>query len=156
GYTDLGAAYIFRRSGTTWSFEQKLTLDYITDLTSLSNPYARNNAHFGYSVDIYGDQAIVGAPDDDFNYGAAYIFRRDNSKWYMYYPLARISGAVHLGDRFGYSVAIYHDVAVVGAPFYDSFGTNNGRIYVFKMTAPTAQDAFVEQPNTAYALFGDN
>ncbi len=142
-YTDVGAAYIFRRSGTVWSLEQKLSLDYLTKFGF--NPYAGDNAHFGYSVDIYGDQAIAGAPGAALMGGNVYIFRRDNAKWYMYSPLFGAGG---------YSVAIYHDVAVSGDPFYDGWGTDSGRIRVYKMTAPTALDPFVEQANSAYSLFG--
>jgi len=64
--SDSGSAYIFKRSGTSWAEEAKLTA---SDGVS--------GDEFGYSVSISGDYAIVGAFRDDDNglsSGSAYIF----------------------------------------------------------------------------------
>jgi hypothetical protein len=61
-----GAAYIYQLTGQGWKKQQKLT-------PSDSDA----NDHFGYSVDIDGDYAIIGAYGDDDKgsmSGAAYIF----------------------------------------------------------------------------------
>ena len=54
GTINQGAAYVFTRSGTTWTEQQKLTA---------SDGGA--NDFFGTSVAIDGDTAVAGAPGDD-------------------------------------------------------------------------------------------
>ena len=68
GGSNTGAAYVYRRTGTnTWGVEKKIT-------ASVSG----SEANFGTSVDIDGDDVIVGAWRHDVgstnNAGAAYIF----------------------------------------------------------------------------------
>jgi hypothetical protein len=58
-----GSAYVFRRDGTGWVQQQKLTA---SDGAAVD--------WFGFSVSISGDFAIVGAPRDDDSRGSAYIF----------------------------------------------------------------------------------
>ena len=69
-----GAAYVFVRSGATWSQQQKLT----------ASDGAQND-DFGYSVTVSGNTAAVGAPAKQFgsnpNQGAAYVFVRNGSTW---------------------------------------------------------------------------
>ncbi|GAA5484526.1 choice-of-anchor D domain-containing protein [Haloferula sargassicola] len=88
------------------------------------------NDSFGYSVAVSGDSAIVGAyleasafldPADDsaFNAGAAYIYLRDaGGAWSSQAYLK--PNHVDADDRFGCSVAISGDLAVVGAYLEDS------------------------------------
>jgi len=65
-----GSAYIFERSGSTWTQQEKLTA---------SNAAAGD--HFGASVSIDGESALIGAPDDHDDFGYAYIFQKDGSNW---------------------------------------------------------------------------
>ncbi|HJM10187.1 MAG TPA: FG-GAP repeat protein, partial [Candidatus Marinimicrobia bacterium] len=68
GGTNSGSAYIFKRSGTEWSQEDKIVA---------SDPAA--NDVFGISVAISGDYAIVGAHNDDDGGSSsvsAYIMKR--------------------------------------------------------------------------------
>ena len=53
------AAYVFIRSGTTWSQRAKLTAAA---------------AEFGDSVALCGPTAVVGAPGKNADTGAAYVF----------------------------------------------------------------------------------
>ena len=64
--TNSGSAYVFVRSGTAWSQQQKLT----------ASDGAANN-EFGYSVAIEGDTMIVGAPKA----GSAYVFVRTGTRY---------------------------------------------------------------------------
>lgn len=102
-------------------------------------------SEFGFSVDIYGDYAIVGARYDDLdeneenslaNAGAAYIFHFDGSNWEEYQKI--VPSDRQSGDKFGYSVAISDDYA-----FVDAWGRNTatGRVYVFKRTGTTWTEA---------------
>lgn len=66
GGNDSGSAYVFVRSGTTWTEQQKLTA---------SDPDI--NHHWGESVAISGDTAVVGTDRDDdggMDSGAAYVY----------------------------------------------------------------------------------
>jgi hypothetical protein len=100
-----GAAYIFVRSGTSWSQQQKLTASD-----------RQTNGYFGTSVSISedGNTAIVGASGVSSNAGAIYIFTRSGTSWSQEDRL-QVSSR---NDRFGASVSISGDgnTAVVGAP----------------------------------------
>ena len=54
-----GAVYVFKRTGTTWSLEQKIS-DQSTGFTSLLS-----GDRFGYSVALDGERLAVGAYNDD-------------------------------------------------------------------------------------------
>ena len=97
-----GAAYIFLRNGPTWALQQKLP--------EVDAP----GESFGQSVAINGDTAIVGATATG-GQGAAYVFVRVGTTWSPQGILTASDGAA--GDRFGYSVAVSGDTAVVGAPY---------------------------------------
>ncbi len=107
--TNNGAAYIFQRSGSTWS-----------QIAKLIAPDRSHNDAFGYSVSISGDYAIVGKPFDDHtgsNYGSAYIFYRNQdgpNKWGQVAKLVASDGGAN--DNFGSSVAISGDFALSGRP----------------------------------------
>lgn|GEM_PF-681080 len=88
---------------------------------------------FGYSVSISGHWAVVGAPyrvDPLTNSGGAYFFYYDDiSKTWI--EMQYFSGASN-GDRYGNSVSIDGDVAVVGAHGDDDKGIDAGAAYVFR------------------------
>jgi hypothetical protein len=73
GTTDAGSAYIYVRSGTSWSQQVKI---------QASDKEASD--HFGRSVTISGDYAAVGADQEDTsgsNAGSVYIFKRSGTNW---------------------------------------------------------------------------
>jgi hypothetical protein len=118
-----GAAYIFYRTGSTWTQQFRLTA---SDGTA--------NDFFGESVSLSGDYALVGANgktiDSKIYQGAAYIFYRTGSNWTQQFRLTSLDGAT--GDNFGYSVSISGDYALVGA-YTKLLGTNyyQGAAYIF-------------------------
>lgn len=74
---------------------------------------------FGWAVDISGDYAIVGAYADDFgdlnpNMGSAYIFEKTGIDDWVYVQKIFNSDQEDY-DRFGWSVGIDGDLAVIGA-----------------------------------------
>jgi hypothetical protein len=88
---------------------------------------------FGTSVAMSGDVAIVGAPLDGGRgtaAGTAYVFERDGTgNW------RRTQLTAHDGqgtDRFGTSVAIAQDRAIVGAVGDNDRGYHSGTAYVFE------------------------
>ncbi|MDZ7796732.1 MAG: FG-GAP repeat protein [Candidatus Marinimicrobia bacterium] len=108
---DAGAAYIFRFNGSDWVQMQKLTA-----------PVRVAEDHFGYTVDICGNYAIIGAPrkddtDTDYGEGVAFVYYYDGSSWVMQDKL--MSNDRRVGDHFGYSVALNEDHAVIGAIYED-------------------------------------
>lgn len=125
-----GSAYVFVRSGTTWTQQQMLTA---------SDGSAGDD--FGISVGLDGDTAIVGADLDDFmgqvDQGSAYVFVRSGTTWSEDAHLDSWNGGSSsggaAGDRFGYSVAVNGDRAIVGAPEADAGGpgVNRGSASLF-------------------------
>ena len=97
---------------------------------------------FGYSVDISGEYAIVGAPGDyvpALNYGSASIYKLNGStgQWEPYGPKLN-NQYPQQDDNFGCSVSISGDYAIVGADQDDEgAGANQGSVCIFKHDAPS-------------------
>ena len=87
---DTGATYVFKRTGTSWNLERKIS-DRNTGFTALSS-----KDWFGKSLALDGGRLVVGAYGDNGTYGerglspythytnttgAAYIFERNNTNW---------------------------------------------------------------------------
>jgi hypothetical protein len=127
GYAS-GSAYVFRWNGSSWVEEQKL----------LASDAAEAD-QFSESVSISGDVAMVGAAvamvgaahddDDGANSGSAYVFRWNGSSWVEEQKLLASDGAAD--DRFGGSVSVSGDVALIGASF-NATGGSTGLAYVFR------------------------
>ncbi len=120
--SNAGSAYVFVRSGTTWTFQQKLTA---SDATA--------DDEFGNAVGIIGEVIVVGAHFADLpgnsQAGSAYIYRRTGTVWTQTQKLIPVA-AVVLGDHFGESVAISSMLAI-GAAGDDTPFTAAGAVYVF-------------------------
>jgi hypothetical protein len=158
-----GAAYIFIRSGSTWTEQAYL---------KASNTGAGDC--FGWSVAISGDTVVVGAPCEASNAtgvngnqsdnsaamsGAAYVFTRSGSTWTQEAYLK--ASNTDANDYFGLSVALSADTAVVGALGEDSNATgvngnqgdnsaiSSGAAYVFVRSGSTwTQEAYLKASNT--------
>lgn len=127
GGLDAGAAYVFTRSGTTWSEQAKLTA---------SDAGAADQ--FGLSVAIDGDTVIVGNSGDDdagLESGAAYVFRRTGTTWSEEAKIVAPDAAA--GDTFGQSVTVDGDTVVIGSPRDDDDGMDSGAVYVFTRSGTT-------------------
>jgi len=87
-------------------------------------------AKFGFDIAIDGNTVLVGAPLFDGR-GAAHVFIRDCGTCDSWSLQATLQGQDTIpGDLFGYSVALYGDVAVVGAP--GAGAERDGAVYVFE------------------------
>jgi len=127
GGSAAGSVYIFTRSGTTWTQQQKI---------QASDKEASDL--FGHSVSIDGDTVVVGANYEDtggVNTGAAYIFTRDGTTWTQQQKIQ--ASDIEAGDNFGNSVSISGDTVVVGAPYEDTGGSAAGAAYVFTRSGTT-------------------
>jgi FG-GAP repeat/Bacterial Ig domain len=103
-----GAAWVFTRSGTTWSQQGGKLLP-----TNANG----GNAQFGNSVALSsdGNTALIGSDQDANNIGAAYVFTRSGSVWTQQ---QRMTGAGETGfGFFGSGVALASDgqTAMIGA-----------------------------------------
>lgn len=92
--------------------------------------------YFAYSVDIDGEQMIVGSPYSDIsgksNQGAAYLFQRNRNNPDQWGQTAKIVVSAGLaGDLFGSDVSISGDIVAVGASGVDLTGGGIGAAYIF-------------------------
>lgn len=95
------------------------------------------NDFFGQAVDIWGNTIIVGTDYDDYptmNSGSAYVFTRDGAN---YIQSAILSPVAVPSKRFGCSVALDRDTAIIGAYSDDEKGNLAGAAYMFKRTGDT-------------------
>ena len=119
-----GAAYVFTRSGSTWSEQARLAASD-----------ADYGDMFGGNVAIDGDTVLVGTREEahrEHDYTeAAYVFTRSWASWSEQAKLT--ASDADGGDFFGWSVAIDGDTAVIGARYDDDNGKNkkSGSAYVF-------------------------
>ncbi|WP_426295571.1 T9SS type A sorting domain-containing protein [Dyadobacter endophyticus] len=132
-----GAAYILYNDAGNWVQVKKITA-----------PVRESGDNFGVSVSISGDYAIVGAhqEDDDaletntlFNAGSAYIFKKDQGGPDNWGLLKKITASTRdVQDRFGYSVSMSGNYAIVSAYLEDDDVNetntldNSGSAYIFK------------------------
>ena len=129
-----GAAYLY--DAATGSEVARLAVDGLF------------GTQFGHAVALGGGVAVVGAPLADpagRGSGAAYLF--DAATGRRSFDLLPDDGAEN--DRFGWSVAVSGDTALVGAYGVDAGGSGRGAAYLFdtatgrqvaKLTAPDAAD----------------
>lgn len=119
-----GSAFVFELVGSVWE-EQVLAVDD-----------AAVGDEFGYSVDIDGDRAVVGARSDDDGgpqTGSAYVFDYDGTTWQ---DTKLNDDDAGFGDRFGYAVGVSSDRVVVGSAHDDVAGVpDQGSISVFDLQA---------------------
>ena len=160
-----GAAYIYVRTGGTWTQQAYLKPAAYDD--------SQQGDFFGRSVAISGDTVVIGAsaedsrttgvnttPDDHssgIDSGAAYVFVRSGTTWTQQaYLKPAAVGSTQTGDAFGVSVAISGDTVIIGAPLEDSGSTgvnalpdetasNAGAAYIFTRSGTTwTQQAFLK------------
>ena len=166
---DVGAAYVFTRTGTTWSQEAYIKPGNHQWL-----------AEFGAAVSIDGDTLAVGMPmeksstrgiDTTPNFdepaldsGAVYVFTRNGTTWSQQAYIK--SSNSDDDDHFGRRVDVEGNTLVVSAPYEDGSATgidgdladNNafrsGAVYVFTRTGNTwSEQNYIKASNTEA---GDN
>ena len=119
-----GSAYVFTRTGTTWTQQAKLLA---------SNRSAGDS--FGISVSLDNDTALIGSCFDEYYVGNAYVFTRTGTAWTEQGKL-RAKDA-NTNDNFGFSVSLSGDTALIGAKLDDDKGVSSGSAYVFTRNGTT-------------------
>ena len=125
GYKDnagQGAAWIYTRSGNTWS-QQGSKL--------VGTGYA-GASYQGASVALSadGNTAMVGGTGDNSGQGAVWVFTRSGNTWSQQDSKLVGTGAVGVNTQQGYSVSLSADgnTAIIGGPNDNSF---KGAVWVF-------------------------
>jgi hypothetical protein len=141
---DSGSAYVFTRSGSTWTQQAKL----------LPLDGAIGN-HFGVTSSLSGDRALIGAPYNNGGNGqesgSAYVFTRSGTTWTQQAKLIASDGASY--DWFAYSVSLDGDTALINGPLNDDNGQDSGSAYIFQnLNQPPNQPPYV--PSSAYPSNG--
>ena len=154
--TNSGAAYVFSRSGTTWSQNAFLKASQV-----------QSSASFGLAAAVSGDTIVIGAqldgslasePNLPFT-GSAYVFVRNGSTWSQQARLkAQEPGRL---DAFGITADISGSLIVIGAMGEDSRATGvngsqvdnsalgSGAAYVFERQGTSwRQSAYLKPSNT--------
>ena len=160
---DSGAAYLFVRSGESWSQEAYL---------KASNAEAGDK--FGSAVAIYDQSVVVTAIQEDSSdtgvdgsqtsngapgSGAAYVFARNGTIWEQQAYLK--ASNTETTDGFGHSVTVWDRTIAVGAIREDSaaagvdgYGSDNsalsaGAVYVFRWNGLSwSHEAYLKASNT--------
>ncbi len=147
-YPDSGGAFIYVRNDQgTPEYAGDDTWEY--QATLLPPDADGDEDRFGWSVDISGDTAVVGALFGDGAaeiMGAVYVFTRSNGVWSFEQKLT-VSDTINNG-YFGDTVAIEGDTIVAGAMGSDNY---SGSAYIFtrengvwsetaKLTADTPEE----------------
>jgi hypothetical protein len=169
GLGSSGAAYVFTRTGTTW-----------TQQVYLKAALPRVSDGFGAAVALSGDTLVVGAPGNDSgavgvgsdaadeaapDAGAAYVFVRTGSTWAQQaFVKASNTGEE---DAFGSAVAVDGDTLAIGAyaEASNAIGIDGnqandlapfaGAAYVFARSGSTwAQQAYVKSDEPVASRFG--
>ncbi len=146
-HNNMGAVYVFVRTGTVWAQQAKLTA---SDAASYDA--------FGIAVAISGETIVVGATGDDDNgpgSGSAYVFVRSSGTWTETAKLTASDGTD--SDAFGRAVAIDGNTILVGAT--DTAANNAlhaGAAYVFAYngTMWSEQAKLTASDAGAYDRFG--
>lgn len=121
GGNNAGAVYIFEREQEGWRQHDKLLASD-----------ADSDDEFGTSMRLSENTLLVGAQfdkDNGTNSGSATLFIRKDTTWTELAKLLASRGEA--GDRFGFSVSLDGNLAMVGTPFDDEVADRAGAAYIY-------------------------
>lgn len=131
GSNNKGAAYLFQKPAGGW-----VTM---TETAKLTASDAKTSDEFGVSVAVSRDVVVAGTEYETsggLGTGAAYLFTKPAAGWVGMTETAKLVASDPTEqDRFGHSVSISGDVAVVGAWGDDEGGEKTGSLYIFQKPA---------------------
>jgi hypothetical protein len=132
-----GSVYVFTRSGVSGTFTEQSGKLYA------SSPDSANL--FGNSVSLYGDTALIGAPNHASNglltSGTVYVFTRSSTSGLFTQESQLYANDAAVSDTFGCSVSLYGDTALIGACNDNGYDDSNalvqdsGSVYVFTLSS---------------------
>ena len=128
----VGANNPIEEPGVAYFFEHDPSADRWFETVRLEPLDGHPNNAFGVDLDLEGDLAIVGAPNDEHGddvAGAVYVYRRGDGTWPQVEKLIAPSGSN--GHQFGSSVALAEDSIVIGAVSDNTIGSQAGSLFVY-------------------------
>lgn len=114
-----GAAFVYAR-GAGWAQQAQLPSGSVA-----------NGAQFGFSVDIEGERAVVGAPGGDGFRGTVQVFERSGATWSQAALLT--ATGLQPGHAFGWSLALDGPRLRIGTPFFAAGAAACGRLHGFDL-----------------------
>ena len=123
---DAGSVFVFRRNPAKASVFRSWLLE--AQLTAFDG---QAGDLFGWSVKLFGNVALVTAPQDNGQTGSAYVFRYTGTQWAHEIKLTA-ADPVGPFPFFGWSSSISGDTIIVGAPFDYALGAESGAAHLFR------------------------
>ncbi|MHA7734885.1 FG-GAP repeat protein, partial [Nitrosopumilus sp. S6] len=120
--------------GTVYLYDSSGTLNL-----PIPNPDPDALDRFGHSIDMNGDLIVIGAPHDDFgasNAGSVYVFDKTGTLLQTIH-----NPTPDADDQFGFSVSLFGNLLVVGAPTDDTLSTDSGIAYLYTLSSPGPVDS---------------
>ncbi|HUR46569.1 MAG TPA: hypothetical protein VMZ27_11890, partial [Candidatus Saccharimonadales bacterium] len=117
-----GAAYLFKRVGQSWGQQAKI-----------SNNSVAAYAEFGRAVSLDSTRGLIGAPYDEVNgvpVGAAYVYDLGSNSVTSQARLTPADAEPY--QLFGASTALLGDQLLIGAPYANATGANEGVAVLFR------------------------
>ena len=118
--SNAGAAFVFTRNGTDWAKQGKLAAGD-----------GKAGDALGGKVALFGDLALLSAPNDGKSIGAAYLFQRSGGSWTELDKFSASDGMAN--GYFGSALALSDDTAIVGATGDNPKGSYSGSAYIFRL-----------------------
>ena len=130
GFAKAGAVFVYKLSGTTWTYLQKIVASNAAD-----------QEHFGSSLSLYGNYLAVGAQGSQYiSYpsaiGRTYVFTKSSGSFSQVQVINNPTN--NYDDQFGVSVSIDSTSLAVGSAAC-TVGANagQGKVYMYKNTGST-------------------
>lgn len=149
-----GAAFVYHRVGGVWQLA-----------STLRAAPMENDAFFGSSVAVFGDQILVGSPSEGaFDNGAVHRYLRSGGVWSHAQRFEAVGPSI---SEFGRSLDFDGVRAIVGAPtcFNEISGMSGGCAFILEMQGGTlvqqtrlqpASGENAEQFGSSVAIDGDS
>lgn len=126
-------------SGSVYVFESVIinNQEYWVQVDKISYSSGGVGDYFGWDVELNNNMALIGAPNADGMSsgdvaGAAFVYEFDGNSWQFIERLYGFNSGYL--DKFGYSVSLFNDKALVGAPGHSNNATApDGAAFIFKM-----------------------
>jgi hypothetical protein len=167
--TSSGSAYVFTRTNSAWTQQQKLVANNAQASDEFGNALSLSGDALSLAIGATGQEHNVTetpkrTATTSFNYGAAYIFTVEAGTWTQQAFIKASNPESY--DQFGYAISLNQDgtTLAVGAIKEDSDSTaqsNNdavsaGAVYVYSRSGTTwTQQAYLKASNAeAYDQFG--
>jgi hypothetical protein len=146
------------------TIETSFAQDWNTIGSGAPQPDIALQDHYGYSISIEGNVAVIGAPandDQNVNAGKVFVYEKSNGQWQLISELSQELADAQI--QFGKTVLVKDGIILVGVPGFNGFGlAQEGRVEVYKRNEqgwvwinelknnfPSAEDHF----GTSLAMF---